>query len=190
MKKQKEKPLKCYYLMISRYFGKGHPSAGQSTYFVEKIHKALGTYSLVENLNFEVMNDCEPKIHTVRLNYALWKKRFEEIAAGKAYLSLRYWLDEPYKSPQEEFARLTANDGIGLQKLSFPLGIFIDDYDAEICIENIANNDGLTLDDFGGWFGEIQHGKEYAILQFTAMRYPNSFTKMEYSKLHFTYEKD
>lgn len=171
MKKQKEKPLKCYYLMISRYFGKGHPNAGQSTYFVEKIHKALGTYSLVENLNFEILNNCEPKIHTVRLNYALWKKRFEEIAAGKAYLSLRYWLDEPYKSPQEEFARLTAKDGIGIERLNFKKGnIFINDL-KNYTIGNIAKNDGLTLFEFGNWFNDIQDNKDYAIIHFTKFRY-------------------
>ena len=195
MKKSKKPDLKCYYIMVSRFFPSTHPKAGKPTFFVEKICKALGIEPPTPHGGWDAWETKEllkadPKFHTIRLNFELWQKRFEEIAACKAYLSLRYWLDLPYKSPQEEFARLTANDGIGLQKLSFPLGIFIDDYDTEICIENLANNDGLTLDDFGGWFGEIQHGKEYAILQFTAMRYPNSFTKMEYSKLHFTYEKD
>lgn len=39
-------------------------------------------------------------------------QRFKEIQEGKAYLSLMYWLDKPYKSPQEEFLRLESTDGI------------------------------------------------------------------------------
>lgn len=33
------------------------------------------------------------------------------------------------------------------------------DYDADLSIEEIAKNDGLTMQDFGGWFGEIQRDK-------------------------------
>lgn len=165
MREKKQNPLKCYYIMVSRYFGKAHPNAGQPTYFVEKIHKALGTYSLGESINFEVLNNCEPKIHTIRLNYALWEKRFEEIAAGKAYLSLRYWLDDPYKSPQEEFARLTAADGIGIEAFT-PQVAATDDW-----LEDYAKNDGLRLTDFKDWFGAFEPNKKYAILHFTSFRY-------------------
>ena len=76
MKKQKQKTLKCYVLLVSRYFGKESKQAGKPTNFVEKILDGS-------------------KKHTIRLNYQHWEKRFEEIKAGKAYLSLRYWLDAP-----------------------------------------------------------------------------------------------
>ena len=197
MKKKSKKTLnlKCYYIMVSRNFPSTHPKAGQPTFFVEKICKALSIepptpYGGWDAWETKELLKADPKLHTIRLNWELWQKRFEEIAAGKAYLSLRYWLDLPYKSPQQEFARLTTTDGIGIQKLSFPLGIFIDDYDADLSIGEIAKNDGLTMQDFGGWFGEIQRDKEYAILHFTQKRYPNSFTNMEYLKLHYNYEKE
>lgn len=148
---------KCYYIMVSRQFAKDHIKAGKSTNFVELIQQGL-------------------KLHTLRLNYELWEKRFKEIQEGKAYLSLRYWLDKPYKSPQEEFLRLDNTDGIGIQKLTFSLGIFIDDYDSDVSIAEVAKNDGLEWDDFKSWFGEIKYGSEYVIIHFTKFRYQNSLT--------------
>ena len=169
--------MKCYVLMVSRYFAKDHKNAGLPTFFVEKICKAVGKdYPEPLNLKFEI----KPKRHTVRLNYELWAKRFEEIKQGKAYLSLRYWLDAPYKSPQHEFLRLEAKDGIGVQKLSFPLGTFIDDVDSSVRLVNIAENDGLDFETFKDWFGEkltANNGNEdLAIIHFTNFRYENSKT--------------
>ena len=143
-------------MLVSRYFGKESKQAGKPTNFVEKILDGS-------------------KKHTIRLNYQYWEKRFEEIKAGKAYLSLRYWLDAPYKSPQEELLKLTAEDGIGLQKISFPLGVFIDDYDSDVKIKEIATNDGLSWDDFKAWFnGTLDAQADYAIIHFTSFRYENN----------------
>ena len=161
MKTKKQKPLKCYVLLVSRYFGKESKQAGEPTNFVEKILDGS-------------------KKHTIRLNYQHWEKRFEEIKAGKAYLSLRYWLDAPYKSPQQEFLRLEAKDGIGVQKLSFPMGTFIDDVDSSVRLVNIAENDGLDFETFKDWFGEKltanNVNEDLVIIHFTNFRYENSKT--------------
>lgn len=170
MREKKQKPLKCYYVILSRNFNKTHTRAGQPTFFVEKICKALNIDPPTPTGGWDAWETREllkanPKLHTIRLNYDLWEKRFEEIAAGKAYLSLRYWLDDPYKSPQEEFARLTAADGIGIEPFT-PQVAATDDW-----LEDYAKNDGLRLTDFKDWFGAFEPNKKYAILHFTSFRY-------------------
>ena len=163
---------KCYVLMVSRTFPTTHRTkSGKPTYFVEGIHRANGGYSMADYLGLEEKGSCVTKLHTIRLNYELWKKRFEEINAGTAYLSLRYWEGKPYKSKQKEFLQLNNTDGIGVQKISFPLGVFIDDYDSDVSIKDIAQNDGLSWEDFKEWFGEIPYGSEYVIIHFTKFRY-------------------
>lgn len=54
--------LKTYVITLSKNFMKGHPKAGQPTNFREKFLK-------------------KEKIHTIRANYPLWKKRLDEIRA-------------------------------------------------------------------------------------------------------------
>ena len=90
--------MKTYILMLSKSFPAQHPRKGEPTGFREAFRKT--------------------KLHTLRANYALWAKRFEEIAAGKACLSVRQWTGAPYRSKQKELARLTREDGIGIQRLS------------------------------------------------------------------------
>ena len=186
--RQKLADKKCYVLMVSRTFPSTHAKAGKPTNFVEGIYRAKGGYSMADYLGLEEKGSCITKLHTIRLNYDLWAARFAEIEAGTAYLSLRYWEGKPYKSKQKEFLQLHNTDGIGIQKLSFPLGVFIDDYDADVSIKDIAQNDGLSWDDFKSWFGEIKRGSEFVIIHFTDFRYLNSFDKMNYSKQNFNYE--
>lgn len=51
----------------------------------------------------------------------------------------------------EEFLKLTAADGIGLQKVSFPMGVFIDDCDSNVKLKTLAEN-GKVLGE--GWVFE------------------------------------
>ena len=180
--RKKKGDKKCYVLMVSRYFAKDHIRAGAETFFVEKIFKARKKPVPYVTI--------DPKLHTVRLNYELWEKRFKEIDAGTAYLSLRYWLDKPYKSPQEEFLRLDNTHGIGIQKLGFSLGVFIDDVDSDVGIHHIAKNDGLEWEDFKSWFGDVKYDSEYVIIHFTDFRYPNSLTEMDYKNFNYTYKNE
>lgn len=187
---------KCYVLMVSRNFPNTHAKAGSPTFFTQGICKAIGRMPVYENQKVnanevkDLLKHFSAKIHTIRLNYELWAARFAEIEAGTAYLSLRYWEAKPYKSKQVEFLQLHNTDGIGIQKLSFPLGVFIDDYDSDVSIKEIAKNDGLSWEDFKEWFDEIPYGSEFVIIHFTDFRYLNSFDKMNYSKQHFNYEKE
>lgn len=157
MKKQSK--FKTYVLMLSTVFPKRHPKAGEPT-----------------NFNTQI---CETKIHTIRANFELWKKRFEDIEDGWAELSVRIWSGKPYKSKQIEIAKLTKyDDEIGIQRLSFARGeLYTPVIDEDklggrgIDVINLAKNDGLSLTDWESWFKDYDLTKPMAIIHFTNFRY-------------------
>jgi len=154
--------MKNYYLTLSQVFPATHPKAGRPTYFEEKLLQ-------------------HTKLHTIRANYEFWKKRFEKIATGEACLSIRQWVGKPYGkgSTQREIVRLTREDGIGIQKLTFPFGTFNEAAieDAERIgvfsgiAQTLATNDGLSLRDWEAWFKDYDLSKSMAIIHFTPFRY-------------------
>lgn len=154
--------MKTYYLTLSKVFPSTHAKAGMNTCFEEQLLQ-------------------HTKLHTIRANYEFWKKRFEQIAAGEACLSIRQWVGKPYGkgSTQREIVRLTREDGIGIQKLTFPFGTL-----NEAAIEDakhisvfsgitqtLATNDGLSLRDWEAWFKDYDLLKPMAIIHFTPFRY-------------------
>lgn len=114
-----------------------------------------------------------PKIHTIRANYPLWKKRIAEVERGEACLSIRQWTGKPYRSKQVEIARLTKEDGVGIQRLEFVngklglprIGIV---YQRK---NEIALNDGLSFEDWENWFKNYDLAQPMAIIHFTKFRY-------------------
>jgi hypothetical protein len=154
--------MKTYILTVSQKFPKYHQLAGDDTNF--------------ENLIFNGLYDdgVDKKIHTMRQNYDLWAKRFENINKGEALLSLRKWSGKPYASKQEVITNLTKTDGIGLEKLDFTLlGWFVNDIDSDYDIKDFARNDGLAQGDWYNWFKDtIKIGMEpLVIIHFTPFRY-------------------
>lgn len=152
--------MKTYVLTVSRFFPKSHTRAGQHTLFVEKIKEAVMPIS------------DEPiigqKIHTIRANYELWEKRAKQINDGKAILSIRYWSGKPYNSKQVEFCQLTK---IGLQKLADPSNFVWATIDGKKCDWlDVAENDGLSFDDFCDWF-KVRQTEPMAVIQFTDFKY-------------------
>lgn len=142
---------KVFVLTVSKEFQSTHPKKGQPTEFVDKII-------------------CGSKIHTIRANYDLWKKRIDLVNEGKAILSLRYWSGKPYNSKQYEFMILTK---VGIQKLQWKLfkGWYIDDKSTFPGLEfEIAKNDGLSYQDFYDWFFPWPTDP-CAIIHFTELRY-------------------
>lgn len=161
--------MKTYVITLSQVFPANHPKAGMPTNFREKLHKAIRPKDL---------NTWQPKIHTIRANYELWRKRFEQIERGEACLAIRQWTGRPYFSKQVEIARLTKEDGIGLQRLRFEpdrdgqyvwWNFNIDGHFSKE--EFLANNDGLTLRDWCAWFKDYDLSKPLAIIHFTKFRY-------------------
>ena len=163
-----QEDMKTYVLTLSRNFPATHSKAGQPTFFKDKMHAAI-------THNDEYWN----KLHTIRANYPLWRERFNQIARGEACLSVRQWTGKPYCSKQVEIARLTAEDGIGLEVLRIDkdgsLSAQQDPYGwyTHVSASRVAQNDGLSLEDWCEWFANPAYDKTQplAIIHFTKFRY-------------------
>lgn len=173
--------IKTFVIVLARTFPKGHSRYGDTTNFRCSFIKGIGCKSCAYHGScFRSDSYCKSvcevgkseysKIHTIRGNYELWESRFKEIEEGKACLSIREWTGTPYRSEQREIARLTKDDGIGLQKMIFDGRFAHIDY-KPIGIGNIANNDGLALNDWKEWFKDCDTSKPLAVIYFTGFRY-------------------
>lgn len=154
--------MKTYVITLSQVFPATHARAGEPTGFKEKVEAAI------KQLEGEWW-----KLHTIRANCELWAKRFEKIATGEACLSIRMWTGKPYRSKQVEILRLTREDGIGIERLTFDRSPHLlpnVDY-KPVGVGNLANNDGLSLDDWREWFKGYDLSKPLAIIHFTKFRY-------------------
>ena len=194
MKKQK-----TYVLIISEYFPAKHPRAGQPTGFEEKIKNALD--SADQNMSCmeckeKWWGDCktcaagghfprkEEKLHTIRENYELWKRRIDEVNTGNAVLSVRKWSGKPRQSKQVELFRFDKDSGIGVQKLQWicariETAIISPSINDNCMFEAIApgeslyntreicRNDGLSEQDFRDWFKNYDLTTPKAIIHFT-----------------------
>ena len=164
--------MKTYVITLSRHFLANHKRAGEETHFKEKfiLGQGLTDYD----------TPSMAKIHTIRANYPLWEKRIKEVQEGRAVLSIRPWTGKPYRSKQVEIAMLTAENGVGVQKARImPEANFLiaidENYDKYLCtadeIEKIAQNDGLSIEDWKEWFRGYDLSKPLAIIHFTKFRY-------------------
>lgn len=163
--------MKTYVITLSRQFLSKHSKAGLPTEFAELFSKGqhLKTAGLEVNRH---------KIHTIRTNFTLWKKRIDEVSKGKAILSIRQWSGKPYRSKQVLLANLTAEDGIGIQMLTFHPNsngdILFNYFDIDghyADIKDVARHDGLTFDDWREWFKGCDFSQPLAIIHFTKFRY-------------------
>lgn len=160
--------MKTYVITLSKVYPAYHYRKGEETHFKDAFNAGQV---------FSRGSEClyiHPKLHTIRANYELWAKRFEEIEKGKAQLSIRQWSGKPYHSKQVEIAQLTAADGIGIERLTFDKSrVFLlpnVNY-KPVGVGNLANNDGLSLDDWKEWFKDYDLSKPMAIIHFTKFRY-------------------
>ena len=146
--------MKTYVITLSRNFLANHKRAGEETHFKEKFISG-------------------EKLHTIRANYPLWEKRIKEVQEGRAILSIRQWTGKPYRSKQVEIATLTAENGVGLQRLEFTDCRLRFPYVGSewTSMISLAKNDGLSLNDWVGWFGGYDLSEPMAIIHFTKFRY-------------------
>ena len=158
--------MKTYVITLSRHFPVKHSKAGEPTNFRDAFNAGQV---------FNRGSECtylRPKLHTIRANYPLWEKRIKEVQDGKAFLSVLQWTGKPYRSKQIEIARLTAANGVGIQKLELT-------NDLSECIVgghrysyvSVAKNDGLHPADWLDWFSCYDLSKPLAIIHFTKFRY-------------------
>lgn len=174
------KKLIRYRLPISMTFPATHSRAGEPTFFEERLLCSLFPKEIM------VLSGRDmrwKKLHTIRGNYTLWKKRFEKINRGEAILELYKWSGKPYQSKTVIVFQLGKEDGIGLQKIVFPQHWptipealcfsekYSDEYSAFVKMETLAKNDGLHLVDFLEWFKKTDKSKAFALIHFTSFRY-------------------
>lgn len=136
------KEVRMKVLTFSKKFPKGHPRAGEETWFIQKILHSLITpqYEPATGVGWP------PKFHAIRSG-----SRFK---AGDM-ASLRVWSDKPYRSKQIEFAQVEV-------KKVWPVEINVIQTSPVIMIGGnwltydagceLAKNDGLTITDFISWF--------------------------------------
>ena len=173
----KAKKMEMYVITLSRVFPVKHPRKGEPTNFETQLLNAVWR---AHNMSIG-FPQYGMKLHTIRSNYALWSKRFKQIDAGKASISIRYWTGKPYHSKQIEICKLTKDDGIGIQKMEFlafqegyrkDAGIWIAGHVIPMHLrEQIAINDGLTLKDWDDLFSDYDKTEPLAIIHFTKFRY-------------------
>lgn len=168
--------MKTYVLMLSKNFPVKHPKKGQLTYFKTKFLNAYYAWKGMRPKDEDLQHVHPFKYHTIRGNYPRWKKRFEEIARGKACLSIREWSGRPRQSAPVEIMQLTAKDGISLQELRYMpdrsgLGYYLAIDGKPMSMNKIANNDGLSISDWSMWFIEEDKTQSFAVIQLTRYRY-------------------
>lgn len=157
---------KTYVLTLSKVFPAYHYRKGEETHFKDDFN-AWQVFNRGSGCLY-----LHPKLHTIRANYELWAKRFEKIEKGKAQLSIRQWSGKPYYSKQEVICNLTREDGIGIQKLRFDKSGLLPNVDYKpVGVGKIANNDGLSLDDWKEWFNDYDLSKPMVVIHFTKFRY-------------------
>ena len=176
--------MKTYVIMLSQTFPANHPRRGEETKFKQKIINAIFVNQGWNKI--AAYPELGDKLHTIRVNYDLWKKRIDEVQRGDACLSLRQWEGKPYRSKQIEFARLTNQDCVGIQMLTFGRAYNpnTDGWDGEYDLRlgtvdddcfaspwTLAKNDGLNVVDWADWFKDYNLSKPLAIIHFTKFRY-------------------
>lgn len=188
--------MKTFVITLSSVFPTTHPRKGKGTAFAPAFRNGQTCRKCKENKPALCMGECFSirKIHTLRGNLPLWEKRIAQIQNGEAVLSVRQWAGTPYRSKQVELARLTAEDGVGIQKAVVSRSEWEeDDHKTHYCywatvegkeirIDDIAKNDGFPDSvDYVMWFDpdlEKQNPDkddwkhlELAIIHFTPFRY-------------------
>ena len=166
--------MKTYVITLSQVFPTWHKRAGEPTKFRAAFLSGQTCSKCKKRNHAMCTSECFSglKIHTIRANYPLWLKRITEVQQGKAVLSVRQWSGKPYQSKQVEIARLTAEDGVGIQELkltdlSKPTTI----NGQRIELPLLAKNDGLGFNDWFYWFEKYDLSKPLAIIHFTKFRY-------------------
>lgn len=149
--------MKKYVLTLSKQFPTTHSRKYEDTCFLWKFNNGQQWAKSPKESPFYNHRGANCKLHTIRENYLLWKQRIELINAGTHELHIRQWSARPYNSPQEEVCVLGKGE-IGYQHLTVQYDVKNDklagviDQKPFLNFEELANNDGLLLDDWKQWF--------------------------------------
>ena len=146
---------------------------GKKKQIVLMIAKKFLAYHTKKGLptDFEMKIKSKDKVHAIRANYELWKKKINEVKSGKAELVLKQWSGLPYRTKQEKIFIYDKDDEIGVSKLTFSEkdGFKIND-EVFVPAEILAKNDGLSIEDFQDWF-KVFPTEPMAIIHLSGFRY-------------------
>lgn len=158
-------------IIVSRYFPKKHPRAGQETLFMEKIWKGLdtgnhrdGEYTIYSKYP-RLMKDGHWQIPVMwrdLMNAKRFKPKYHTLRAGHRWnagemASLRVWSGAPYRSKQIEIAQVELKQIWGIKidiignitikqgKKSFMTHVYAKGF------TDLATNDGLNRQDLIDW---------------------------------------
>lgn len=123
-------------IMFSRLFPTTHSRRGEPTRFIEKV--MLGE-----------------KIHQIRRSYDKWKILADKTNEKRYSISLCQWAATPRRSKHVEIGLLESR--IGVQRIVMQYNAKADSVlatvdDKEVPIETLAENEGLSVNDFKDWF--------------------------------------
>lgn len=151
--------MKTYVITLAKQFPGTHPKKGLPTGFAAAF------------LSGE-------KIHTIRGNYDYWAPKLQEVIEGKAILSVREWIDRPYRKPgQRLIASIGASSLLGFQRIFMTHSWCIEasvEYMYSYETNALAKNDGLSNGDFVSWFFPPKKDVQQfygIIIHFTKFRY-------------------
>lgn len=172
-------------VILSKTFVPKHPRKGQETDIKAKVTDGR-------------------KVHTCRCNYEYWRAKIEKITSTGGILSVRQWSGRPYHTSQEIIADIPANVA-GVQKLELrrelcvgkhfgegnpePVVTTLDyDWTAEVDgrpvpLEILAENGGLTVEDFKAWFASAFDAAEKKYPELAGLA---SALTLDFAIIHFT----
>lgn len=175
--------MKTYVITLSQFFPVGHSQSGNETNF--KYEFLLGQCcpdcEVEQDLSGEEISRCNsciraclrPKLHTIRANYPMWEKRIKEVQAGLAVLSVRQWIGKLTAAH-----RLSCKADIGEWHRDTEISVLrsVSHFKIENGInipltEELANNDGLSPENWIEWFNGYDLNQPMAIIHFTKFRY-------------------
>ncbi len=147
---------------LSRQFMSDHPRAGQPTFFVEKFLNSMHVEFYRVNY-YELLKVINPDVDSMilfyffeSLNIGIFDKKSHTIRNGNHFktgdlISIRCWSGKPYKSKQIKLVPdIAVVKTYEAMIISGNLMINGQTYDHDIV--SIANNDGLSENDFINWF--------------------------------------
>ena len=101
------------------------------------------------------------------------KEKIEEVKSGKSELVLKQWEGRPYHSTPKKLFIFDAKDDVEVSKLTKTAdGFFVNDT-KKVEPEDLAKNDGLSLQDFEDWF-KVFPTEPMALIHLTGFRYENN----------------
>lgn len=150
-------------IVVAKTYPTVHKRHGEPTHFATKI------------VNGE-------KLHTIRTNYDLWKVNADKMQTGNYVLSVRQWSGVPRRSKQREI--FNTDECIGVEHITIQYSVNSDTLTVTVEnrllsqeeVEQLAKNDGTTVDDFKDWFFAKQRHRQDGtfigvIVHFTPLRY-------------------